>query len=1002
MSFYQQLEAQLAQVMQGDRHRLRNQLRAIQQAEQEGRPFDDRLNRLQTELDKSLVIAEKRASQVPQLEYDETLPVVLRKDDIAAAIRAHPVVVVCGETGSGKSTQLPKICLECGRGVTGLIGHTQPRRIAARAIAARLAEELQSSVGGRVGFKIRFADQTSPETLIKVMTDGVLLAESQQDRFFDQYDTLIIDEAHERSLNIDFLLGYLKRLLARRENLKLIITSATIDAERFAAHFGDGHTPAPIIEVSGRTYPVEVLYRPLESETGEQDDLDITQGVLQAVDELSRHGPGDMLVFFAHRAGNSRSLAQTPRPGLGRNRNPAALRPPFHAGTKPRLSLAQRAANRAGHQRRRVVAHRSGHSLCHRHRHGPHQSLFGPQQTPAPADRTGRAGFRRSAQRALRPDWAWRLYSLYSEDDFLRRDRFTAPEIQRTNLAAVLLQTLALQLGPLEEFPFLDPPKPESIRDGYKTLFELGALDDRRELTPIGRQMARLPADPRIARMLLAGSAEGCLADVLVIAAALETQDPRERPVDRQSDADAVHAKFQFGDSDFISLLRMWDFYHHLKADLSKNQFKRACKQNYLSELRLREWSDVHRQLLDMATQAGLNVSRRRWTTAADAQARADTAASEKTGNPAVRSTEQAQAGVARADRQSLRELGGGAYGAIHRAILTGLLSNVAVRGETAEYHAAGGNKVFLWPGSAIMGSKPKWIVAAEMVETTRRYARTAARIDPDWIEPLATHVVNRHYSDPQWDRRGGGAMAQERVTLFGLTIVPRRRVRYGPIDPAASRELLIRCGLVEGDIECRAPFYRHNQRVREELAGLAARTRDRKYLVEDQVVYDFYDARLPRDIYDLHRLEKWRPGAEKQKPRLLMMEHADLLGGACEPPTEEEYPQQLPIDRMQLPLSYHFEPGDQRDGVTLTVPREALFQLSAERLGWLIPGFLAEKIEHLIRALPKQQRRNLIPAPEVARRVARKLHFAKASFMPQVAAALAAEAGESISPRAI
>ncbi|QDU31433.1 ATP-dependent RNA helicase HrpB [Anatilimnocola aggregata] len=971
MLYYAELEAQLATAMQRDRHRLRNQLRAICQAEQQGRPFDRNLAKLQDELEKSLAEAARRKSLVPKIEYDESLPVVEQREVIAEAIRNHPVVVICGETGSGKSTQLPKICLEIGRGVTGLIGHTQPRRIAARSIAARVAEELNSTVGKLVGYKIRFADQTTPETLIKVMTDGVLLAESQTDRYFEQYDTLIIDEAHERSLNIDFLLGYLHRLIVKRPEFRLIITSATLDAQRFAEHFGHAGEngkliPAPIVEVSGRTYPVETLYRPL-SLLEDEIELDPVQGVLRGIDELSRLGQGDILVFLP----TERDILEVSHKLRGRMLGGNAEVLPLYA----RLSTAEQNKVFRSHTGRRIVlatnVAESSLTVPGIHyvvdtgtaRVSRYSARSKLQRLPIEAISQASADQRKGRCGRIGPGVCIRLYS---EEDYARRERYTPPEIQRTNLAAVVLQTLALDLGTIEDFPFLDPPRAESIRDGYKTLFELGAIDDSRQLTPVGRQLAKLPADPRIGRILLAADREGCLADVLIIAAALETQDPRERPADRAAAADEAHRKFQSGESDFLSFIKLWDFYARLKADLSRNQLRRACSQNFLSELRMREWHDVHRQLLDMVTQFGLRAGRRRWQTSED-------------------------------DAPKDKD----AYDSIHRSLLAGLLANIALRSETAEYNGAGGNKLFLWPGSGVFQTKPKWIVAADLVETTKNYARTVARIDPDWIEPLASHLVNYHYTNPQWDKRSGATMANERVSLYGLTIIARRRVRYGPIDPLASRELMIRSGLVEGEFETRAPFFRHNQQLREELDHLAAKARRRDLLVEDQMVYDFYAGRIPADVYDAPRLEKWRRSLEEKQPRILHMEPADLLGQELNPPEPEEFPEQLQLDRLQLPLDYHFEPGAENDGLTATVPREAIFQLSAERLGWLIPGLLAEKVEHLIRSLPKQQRRNLIPAPDVAKRTAKKLHFAKSSFLLEVARALSLEAGEPISPDA-
>lgn len=1026
MSYFKELRAQIAGAMAADQHRLRNQLRAIVEAADTGRPYDKNLERFLDQLHASIDRVEQRKTLVPQLVYDESLPIVGRKAEIAEAIRNHPCVVVSGETGSGKSTQLPKICLEVGRGVGGLIGHTQPRRIAARSIASRLAEELGTSVGKKVGFKIRFTDQTSPETLVKLMTDGVLLAETQSDRFLNQYDTLIIDEAHERSLNIDFLLGYLHRLLPKRPDFRLIITSATIDAQRFAEHFGDERGPAPIIEVSGRTYPVEVRYRPLEDEAADADDepLDSIQGVARALDELCREGPGDVLVFLP----TERDILEASRKLRSRNFGGGATEiVPLYA----RLSTAEQNKVFQPHKGRRIVLATNvaessltvpgiryvvDTGLARISRYSARSKV---QRLPIEAVSQASADQRKGRCGRIGPGICVRLFS---EDDFLQRDRFTSPEIQRTNLASVVLQTLALELGPLEEFPLLDPPRPEAIRDGYNTLFELGAVDKDRKLTPIGRQLSRLPVDPRIGRMLLAASEEGCLADMAIIAAALEVQDPRERPVDKQQAADEAHARFADPDSDFLGYLRLWDFYHRLKDSTSRSQLRKACQKNFLSELRLREWLDVHRQLLEMLEQSGLKAGKRKWRAEAFDESMDGPLAlreRERERGDSQPSTAQTHArgerpsdarlphsgplpvgeGERRMARKNRSKEEQEVYASIHKALLAGLLSNVALRGDTNEYTGAGNSKFFLWPGAGPFASKPKWIVAGELVETTRRYARTVARIEPEWIEPLAEHLVNRSYSDPHWDRRSGGTMAYERVSLFGLPVVLKRRVRYGRIDPVVSRELFIRHGLAEFDLDCRAPFFAHNRKLLDDIQKLATKTRRRDLIVDPHALYAFYDARLPAEAYDLHQLDRWRREAERDNPKLLFMTEADVLGEDPEPAAAEKYPDQLEIDRLRLPLRYQFEPGAENDGITVKVPQAALSQLSADRLGWLVPGLLEEKIQALIKVLPKATRRNLVPAPDVAARVARALPYAQRAFLPAVAELLSQEAGESIRP---
>ena len=981
MSFYLDLEAQIATAMQADRHRLRNMLRAVQKDEEEGRPPGNRLDKLLAQVEESNRRRGAREKLVPRLIYDDALPIVARREEIAAAIRDNPVVIVCGETGSGKSTQLPKICLEIGRGVAGLIGHTQPRRIAARSIATRLAEELGTSVGQKVGFKIRFTDATGPQTLVKVMTDGVLLAESQHDRFFDQYDTLIIDEAHERSLNIDFLLGYLKRLLEKRADLRVVITSATIDAERFAAHFD----AAPIVEVSGRTYPVEVLYRPLVSDEGEEQ-IDPIRGVADAVEEVCGLGGGDVLVFLP----TERHILEASHKLRGRNLpggKPEIL--PLYA----RLSTAEQNRVFQPHTARRIVlaTNVAESSLtvpgiryvvdCGTARVSRYSARSKLQRLPIERISQASADQRKGRCGRIGPGVCIRLFD---EEDYLSRDKFTSPEIQRTNLAAVILQLLAFELGSIDEFPFLDPPRAEAIRDGYKSLLELNAIDEQRKLLPLGRQLARLPVDPRIGRMIVEADREHCLADVLIIASALEVQDPRERPADRQQDADHAHAQWADQNSDFLAWLNLWEFVQHLKQQTTRSGFRKACQQNFLSEVRLREWQEVHRQLLEMVQQAGMHVGKRRFS------------AGTKPGPGELRAT--SRRGSPGASVPPAKDDASG-YAAIHRSLLSGLLSSVAQRGESSEYTAAGGGKFQLWPGSGVFGSKPKWIVAAEMVETTRRYLRTAARIDPDWIEPLATHLVTRSYSDPHWDRRAGGAMAAEKVSLFGLTIVPRRRVRYTAIDPKVSRQLLIQRGLVEGDYDTKAEFFQHNQRLVREIEELAARTRRRELIVEPQLVADFYEARLPRTVVDHASLEKWRRDAEQKNRRVLFLTEADLLGNQQAAADGDQYPDDLQIDRLKLPLVYHFEPGAEQDGVTVTVPRASLTQLSEERLGWLVPGLVADKIEALIRSLPKAVRRNLGAAPELAKRIAGDVAFASAPLPILVAAALSKHSGEKITP---
>ncbi len=912
--------------------------------------------RLAEEFRRSVATATGRRARLPRVGYDEELPVCGRRQEIAEAIRKNQVVVVCGETGSGKSTQLPKICLEMGRGVTGLIGHTQPRRIAARSVAARVAEELGSSLGDLVGFKIRFADSTGPNTLVKVMTDGILLAETQGDRFLEQYDTIILDEAHERSLNVDFLIGYIKRLLSKRPELRLIVTSATLDAERFARHFSTQNGPAPVIEVTGRTYPVEIRYRPLvDGDEGEERDW--LDGLGDAVDELARIDTGDMLVFLP----SERDIHEAAKVLRGRSlpRDDAARRTeilPLYA----RLPAAQQQRIFAGHSHRRIVLATNvaessltvpgiryvidvGTARVSRYsaRSKTQRLPIEPISRASADQRAGRCG-------RLGPGICVRLYA---EDDYLQRDRFTAPEIQRSNLAAVVLQAMSLKLGHLERFPFLDPPKRAAVRDGVKTLFELGAIDARQQLTPLGRRLSHLPVDPRIGRMIAAADEQGCLAEVLVIASALEIRDPRDRPVEHREAADEAHAQFANPESDFLGYLELWDFYHRLKEKLSRNQLRKACRQNFLSYNRMREWADIYRQLLDLVRQAGMKIGRRRDD-----------------------------------------------YQAIHQAILTGLLANVANRTGNFDYTAAGGGQFHLWPGSGLFQKNPKWVVAAEMVETAKRYLRCCARIKPDWIEPLAGHLVKRTYSEPHWEAASGSAMAFERVSLFGLVIVPRRRVALGPLDPTTARELLIRHGLVEGQLPRPPKFLSRNLQLAEEVERLQHKLRRHDLLRGEWAKIEFYDERIPDDVYDAARLEQWYRRAESENPRLLLMRPADLLE---EEPrvAADDFPDRLAAGRLELPVEYRFEPGSEEDGVSLDVPLEGLNQITPERLTWLVPGRLQEKIAALIKTLPKPLRQRLVPAPDTARAVVGGLHFGEGDLLGALAASLGRIAGTSITP---
>jgi ATP-dependent helicase HrpA len=977
-----ELEAALSETMLSDRGRLRRKLREIREAQRTGKPFDRNLHRWQVECAQSCDLRRRRLANKPAVHFDGTLPVHEHRAAIAAAIQAHRVVVVSGETGSGKSTQLPKICLELGRGVDGMIGHTQPRRIAARTIAARIAEELSVPLGREVGFQVRFTDATSPLTHIKLMTDGLLLAETQQDRWLQRYDTLIIDEAHERSLNIDFLLGYLHRVLARRDDLKLIITSATIDAGRFAAHFADVAGNVPILEVSGRSYPVDIEYRPWEP-AERDEEADFLQAVVEGVAEACARGPGDVLVFLPTERDIHEAMKRLRGQSFPGGR-PELL--PLYA----RLTVVdqQRVFQPSG-GRKIVLSTNVAESsltvpgiryvvdtgLARISRYSPRAKLqrlpIEPISQASANQRAGRCG-------RVGPGVCLRLYS---EEDYNRRERYTSPEILRSNLADVILRLEALGLGAVEQFPFLDPPRAESIRDGYKTLFELGAVDSERRLTPLGRLLHRYPVDPRIARMIVAGEQEGCLAEILIIAAALEVQDPRERPLEKQQLADEAHAQFADPESDFLSYLRLWKRYHQWKERLTRGQLRKACQQNFLSFVRMKEWVDIHRELVDIVQQE------------------------RRDGRP----TEQGRgpfSAAAKPPRLASADIPDGPwpptrYAAIHRALLTALLANVAQRTEQGDYLVASGRRAVVWPGSTLAEQSPRWLVAAELLETTRRYLRTVARIDPAWIEPLAGHLLQRTYSTPYWDAGSLAVLADERVSLFGLPIVPRRRVRYGRIDPVAARQVFLRQGLLAGEWPDPPEFLQHNRELTRRLAELHARSRQPVPLRDDEELTAFYDRRVPADILDGQRLLQWWRQARGEQPGILHMSEADVLVSDVSLADPRLFPERLQTRGLEFPLSYKHEPGSADDGVTVRVPQHSLNQLDVERLGWLIPGLLVEKVAFLLRTLPKEIRRELAPLSHTAQQVVRLLTFGEGALISAVAEALQQCRGLTVSPEA-
>jgi ATP-dependent helicase HrpA len=852
-------------------------------------------------------------------------------------------------------------------------------------VAARIAEEIGSPLGRDVGYKVRFSEAIGSQSYVKLMTDGILLAETQSDPYFDEYDTIILDEAHERSLNVDFLIGYLKRLLPKRPDLRLIITSATIDAARFAEHFATSAGPAPVVEVSGRTYPVDVLWRPMEpDEDGIEPDLQ--DAVWAAAEEAARIDRGDMLIFMPterdiHETAKTLRSRRLPADATGQETEILPLyarlsiqeqQRVFHPGPKRRVVIATNVAESSlTVPRIRFVIDPGTARIS---RYSPRSKT---QRLPIEAVSQASAEQRKGRCGRVGPGICLRLFD---EADFLGRDRFTMPEIQRTNLAAVILQMKALRLGELDDFPLIDPPKSDAVRDGYRTLFELGAIDEQQELTEIGRRLSRLPVDPRIGRMILAASEEGCLHEMLIIAAALEVQDPRERPLEKQEAADKAHAQFADEQSDFLSYLKLWDFYHKLKDTLSRNQLQKACRQNFLSFMRMREWLDVHRELLEIAEEGERGGH-----------------ADPKSHRPLPLSGAPAKWVVERGANDRLPPTTSHPkYDSIHRAILAGLLSSIATRGEKHDYHVAGGGKANLWPGSGMFRSKAKWIVAAELLETTRRYLRCCGRIDPRWIEPLAERLIKRTYSDLHWESPWASAVALERLTLFGLVIVAGRRVRYGPIDAEASRQLLIEHGLVGGDLEPKPGVLAHNEELLDEIQRLQAKLRKRDIVIGDGEHFNFYHQRLPAEIYDGAQLARWLRESPENARRITMTK-SDLLREAAEV-AEEAYPDWLAMGTWDLPLDYTFAPGVEHDGVTVTVPLELLNQVEAEPLAWLVPGLLEEKILAMIRSLPKALRTRFVPAPEAAKRAMAELRHGDGNLRAQVARALSRLGGVEVS----
>ncbi|MGW5382930.1 ATP-dependent RNA helicase HrpA [Nocardia sp. NPDC003963] len=1013
---HRELRTRLASLTLRDEHRLQRQLDRVRGGD---------LSRIASDITAAETRIAARRAAVPAITYPEQLPVTGRRDDIAAAIAAHQVVVVAGETGSGKTTQIPKICLELGRGIRGAIGHTQPRRLAARTVAERIAEELGTELGDTVGYTVRFTDHAAEHTLVKLMTDGILLAEIQRDRLLRAYDTIIIDEAHERSLNIDFLLGYLKQLLPRRPDLKIVITSATIDPELFARHFADAAgNPAPIVEVSGRSYPVELRYRPLvlpapaeedEEEGHRPVDRDPVDAICAAVTELFAEGDGDVLVFLS----GEREIRDT-ADALADLKMPRTEILPLYA----RLSAAEQHRVFAPHTGRRVVlatnvaetsltvpgiryvvdpgtARISRYSMRTKVQRLPIE----PISQASARQRAGRCG-RVADGICIR---------LYSEDDFESRPAFTDPEILRTNLAAVILQMTALGLGEMERFPFVEAPDNRAVRDGVALLEELGALARRvpekgaprdtpapaaeaeqstpvpdsaehaepasdggkrraaapgPTLTPTGREMARLPVDPRMGRMLVEAHRNGCLAEMLVIVAALSIQDVRERPADQQQAADAKHARFLVPNSDFLAYLRLWEYLTGQRRALSANRFRRMCREEFLHYLRIREWQDLYGQLRTITKGMGWSLhevnaeaqddhagrsepgSRRRGRPKSERAAGRHT-----TGPPAPRPVEEMSPDTDPWDGT-----------AIHQALLSGMLSHIGVReAEAREFLGARNAKFMIFPGSALAKKPPRWVMAAELVETSRLWGRIAARVEPEWAERLAGDLVKRIYSEPHWSAKRGAARAYERVTLYGVPLVTGRPVDYGRIDPGVSRELFLRHALVQGEWQTRHEFFQRNRALIDDIADLEHRARRRDILVDDEVLFEFYDRRVPADIVSVRHFDSWWKTAARQDPHQLDFTTDTVVNDTAKRLDPTDFPDAWRQGELSFPLTYQFEPGQADDGVTVRIPVAQLAHVRAVGFDWLVPGMRAELAAALIKTLPKQLRRTVVPAPDFA-----------------------------------
>jgi len=894
-----------------DRFPFKRKLQTIHSYIKNNKPVDKAIESLTDAVDQSLKACQLREQNRPLISYPEELPVSQKREDIIQAIHDNQIIVICGETGSGKTTQLPKMCLEAGLGIYGMIGHTQPRRLAARSVATRIAEELKTDMGAAIGYKVRFTDTLGDNSLIKLMTDGILLSEIHHDPFLNQYDCIIVDEAHERSLNIDFLLGYLKQLTLKRGDLKIIITSATIDPQRFAKHFND----APIIEVSGRTYPVDVEYR--DPYNDKQQSVDLPVAIGNCVDEISRSDRGDILVFLS----GERDIRETANYLEKQNLQHTEILPLlarlsaseqnkiFGRSSKRRIILATNVAETSLTVPGIKYVIDSG--LARISRYSWRSKI---QRLPIEAISQASANQRKG--RCGRVS-AGICYRLYSEDDFNLREEFTAPEIQRTNLAAVILQMENMQLGHVEDFPFVEPPDSRLVNDGYKLLHELGAIDAKNKVTKIGKQLSRLPVDPKLGRILIEANNENCLNEALIIVSALAVQDPKERPLEKKQAADEAHKKFIDKQSDFISWVNIWNTYHTNKAELSANKLRKWCKDNFISWMRMREWIDTHRQIKKMLNELKFKFN------SSDAN-----------------------------------------YATIHRALLTGFLSQIGFKDEGHEYQACRQRKFHIFPGSGLFNKGPKWVIAGEIVETQKVYARNLAKIEPEWIAEKAAHLIKHSYTQAHWEKKSSQVAAIRKTTLFGLLINPGSKINYGPIDPKESREIFIRSALVQGDFICTHDFYKHNQKLVADIESLEAKSRRQDILVDENDIYDFYDANLPDDIYSGAQLNRW---VKNNDTSSLMLIADDLMKKTTEHISEHLFPNSLEINAIQFPLEYHFDPSNHCDGITLIVPAAGLASLDSKICDWLVPGMLQEKMTELIRSLPKQLRKNFVPAPNFA-----------------------------------